>query len=341
MATRQLFFNAALREALVEEMTADDRVIVMGEDVAVYGGVYKVSHGLLERFGPERVRDTPISEAAIVGAGVGAAIQGLRPVVEIMYADFMPIAMDQIVNQAALMYFVSGGTVHVPLVIRTQGGSGSYAGPQHSKSLESWFTHVPGLKVVAPSTPAEAKGLLRTAIRDDNPVVFCEHKLLYRTIGPVPEEECLIPLGQAKVKRAGSDVTIVAWSRMVLEALKAAEELTMEGLEAEVVDLRSLCPLDDETVFGSVRRTHRALVVQEAWRTNGFGAEVASRVQENCFDELDGPVLRVAGQDAPIPFSPALEKKAAPSAADIVAAVRRMCRHSRGVNLDTRGESGR
>jgi pyruvate/2-oxoglutarate/acetoin dehydrogenase E1 component len=326
MTTRQLSFNAALREALVEEMAADPRVIFMGEDVAVYGGVYKVSQGLLERFGPERVRDTPISEAAIVGAGVGAAIQGLRPVVEIMYADFIPIAMDQIVNQAALMYFASGGTVHVPLVIRTQGGSGSFAGPQHSKSLEAWLTHVPGLKVVAPSTPAEGKGLLKTAIRDDNPVIVYEHKLLYRTVGPVSDEAELIPLGRAAIKRRGADVTIIAWSRMVLEALKAADALAQDGIEAEVVDLRSLAPLDEDTVFSSVKKTHRAVVAQEAWRTGGFGAEVASRIQEQCFDDLDGPVLRVAGQDAPIPFSPALERKAAPDALAIAAAARRLCR---------------
>jgi pyruvate/2-oxoglutarate/acetoin dehydrogenase E1 component len=328
MATRQLSFTTALREALFEEMAADPRVIIMGEDVAVYGGVYKVSQGLLERFGPERVRDTPISEAAIVGAGIGAAIQGLRPVVEIMYADFIPISLDQIVNQASLMYFVSGGTVHVPLVIRTQGGSGSYAGPQHSKSLEAWFIHIPGLKVIAPSTPADGKGLLKAAIRDDNPVIFYEHKLLYRTVGPVSDGADAIPLGRAAIKRPGGDVTVVAWSRMVLEALKAADVLAEDGLEAEVVDLRSLCPMDEETVFESVRKTGRAVVVQEAWRTGGFGAEVASRIQEQCFDHLDGPVLRVAGQDAPIPFSPALEKKAAPDAAEIAAAARRLCRGS-------------
>ncbi len=326
MATRQISFTTALKEALAEEMAADSRVILLGEDVATYGGVYKVSQGLLERFGPDRVRDTPISEAAIVGAGVGAAIQGLRPVVEIMYADFIPIALDQIVNQASLLYFVSGGTVNVPLVIRTQGGSGSYAGPQHSKSLEAWFGHIPGLKVVAPSTPAEAKGLLKAAIRDENPLIFCEHKLLYRTVGPVPDDLDVIPLGRAAVKRLGKDVTLIAWSRMVLEALKAAERLAEEGIEAEVVDLRSLCPLDDDTVVQSVQKTGRAIVVQEAWRTAGFGAEVVSRIQEHCFDALDGPVLRVAGQDAPIPFSPALEPKAAPDAAAIFHAARRLWR---------------
>jgi acetoin:2,6-dichlorophenolindophenol oxidoreductase subunit beta len=322
MNTREIFYNAAIKEAIAEEMIRDDKVFLMGEDVATYGGVYRCSLGLLTQFGPERVRDSAISEAAIVGAGVGAAIQGMRPIVEIMYADFIPIAMDQIVNQASLIYFISGGQINIPMVIRTQGGSGSFAGPQHSKSLEGWFTHIPGIKVLAPATPHDAKGLLKAAVRDNNPVVFYEHKSLYRTAGPVPEEEYLLEIGKADIKRSGNDVTIIAWSRMVLEALEAAALLAEEGISAEVVDLMTLKPFDNKTVYESVKKTNKAVVVQEAWRNTGFGAEVACRIQEDIFDYLDGPVVRVAGQDAPIPFSPQLERAAAPDAKQIVAGVK-------------------
>lgn len=324
MEERNLFFNAAIREAIWEEMERDPNVFVMGEDTANYGGVYKVTQGLLEHFGPERVRDTAISEAAIVGAGIGAAIQGMRPIVEIMYMDFMSISMDAIANQACQIYFISGGQVCVPLVIRTQGGAGAYAGAQHSKSLEAWMTHVPGLKVVAPSTPYDAKGLLKSAVRDNNPVIFCENKLLYRTIGPVPEGDYLIEIGRAEVKRTGRDVTIVAWSRMVLEALSAAGELASEGIEVEIVDLRTLAPLDENVIYESVEKTNRVVVVQEAWRNTGFGAEIVSRIQENVFDYLDSPIMRVAGLDTPIPFSPPLEKSSVPEAKDIVSAVRKI-----------------
>jgi pyruvate/2-oxoglutarate/acetoin dehydrogenase E1 component len=322
MSTREIFYNAAIREAIAEEIARDDKVFLMGEDVATYGGVYRCSLGLLEQFGPERIRDTAISEAAIVGAGIGAAIQGMRPIVEIMYSDFIPISMDQIVNQASLIYFISGGSINIPLVIRTQGGTGSFAGAQHSKSLEAWFTHIPGLKVVAPSTPYDAKGLLKAAVRDNDPVIFCEHKLLYRTTGSVPEDEYVLKIGKADIKRPGSDVTIIAWSRMVLEALEAAKLLSEEGISAEVVDIVTLKPFDKETVYASVRKTNRAVVVQEAWKNTGFAAEVAASIQEDIFDYLDGPIVRVAGQDAPIPFSPQLEKAAAPDAKQIVAGVK-------------------
>ena len=321
MAEKTQFLLSALRDAVREEMARDESVFIMGEDVAAYGGVYRVSLGLLEEFGPLRVRDTPISEAAIVGAGVGAAMQGLRPIVEIMYVDFIPIALDQIVNQASQAHFISGGQVSVPLVIRTQGGAGSWAGAQHSKSLEAWFTHIPGVKVVAPSTPYNAKGLLKAAVRDDNPVIFLEHKLLYRAKGVVPEDDYIVELGRADVARIGDAVTIIAWSRMVGVALEAAKELAKTGIEAEVIDLQTLSPLDEETIFRSIMKTNRAVIVQEAWRNCGFGAEIAARIQEGVFDYLDAPVVRAAGADSPIPFSPPLEERAIPGVADIVNSV--------------------
>jgi pyruvate dehydrogenase E1 component beta subunit len=317
MNEREIFYNSAIREGILEEMERDPDVFVMGEDIATYGGVYKCTQGLLEHFGKERVRDSAISEAAIVGAGIGAAIQGMRPIVEIMYVDFIPISMDQIVNQACQIYFLSGGQVCVPLVIRTQGGAGAFAGAQHSKSLEAWFTHIPGIKVVAPSTPRDAKGLLKASVRDNNPVVFFEHKLLYRTTGHVPEEDYTIDIGKANIRKKGNDVTIIAWSKMVLESLEAANILSDEGIEAEVIDLRSLVPLDEATIFESVKKTNRAVVVQEAWKNSGFGAEVASRIQESVFDYLDGPVIRVAGLDTPVPFSPELERTVVPTAEQI------------------------
>lgn len=324
MKERKLFFNAAIREAICEEMERDPRVFAMGEDIATYGGVYKVTDGLVQHFGWERVRDTPVSEAAIVGAGIGAAIQGLRPIVEIMYVDFILISMDQIVNQASGIYFLSGGQICVPLVIRTQGGAGASAGAQHSKSLETYFAHIPGIKVVVPSTPYDAKGLLKSAIRDDNPVIFYENKLLYKTVGPVPEEEYTIEIGRADVKRPGKHVTIIAWSRMVLEAQNAADELASEGIEAEIVDLRTIVPLDNDTIYESVKKTNHVVVVHEAWKNAGFGAEVVSRIQEDMFDYLDAPVIRIAGLDTHIPFSPPLEKLVVPNAKDIKGAVRKV-----------------
>ncbi len=321
-ATNDLFYSEALREALRLEMLRDPRVFVMGEDIAEHGGAFQVTAGLLAEFGPDRIRQTPISEIGIVGAGVGAALTGLRPVVELMYIDFSGLAIDQIVNQAAQNRFMFGGQARVPLVVRTQGGSGRGNAAQHSKSLEAWFTHVAGLKVVMPATPADAKGLLAAAIRDDDPVMFIEHKLLYRTKGPVPAGEYVIPLGKADVKRAGRDLTIVTWSREVLFALEAAETLAREGIEAEVIDLRSLVPLDRETILASVRRTRRLLVVHEAILRGGYGGEIAALVAEEAFDDLDAPPRRLAGVETPIPYAAHLERGVVPQVEDIVRVAR-------------------
>ncbi len=317
-ATREMFYNEALGDALRLEMERDPRVIVLGEDIAEHGGAFQVTAGLLEKFGPTRIRQTPISELGIVGAAVGAALTGLRPVVELMYVDFSGLAMDQLVNQAAQNRFMFGGQARVPMVMRTQGGSGRGNAAQHSKSLEAWFAHVAGLKVVMPSTPADAKGLLTTAIRDDDPVIFLEHKLLYRTKGQVPTGEHLVPLGKADVKRAGTDLTIVTWSREVLFSLEAAEKLAADGIEAEVVDLRSLVPLDRDAVLASVRKTHRLLVVHEAIRRGGYGGEIAAMVAEEAFDDLDAPPRRLAGLETPIPYAQHLEKTVVPQVDDIV-----------------------
>lgn len=319
---REITYAQALNEALREEMRRDERVFVMGEDIAEHGGAFGVTKGLLDEFGPKRIRKTPISEAAIAGAAAGAALTGTRPVAEIMFIDFAALAMDQIVNQAAKIRYMTGGQAKVPLVIRTQGGAGRGNAAQHSQSLEAWFIHVPGLWVVMPSTPYDAKGLLKSAIRDDNPIIFIEHKLLYSTTGPVPEEEYTIPLGVADIKRPGNDVTIVATSRMVLLALAAAERLAAEGIEAEVVDPRTLKPLDMEAIVASVKKTHRLVVVSEGCRTGGFASEVAARVMEEAFDYLDAPVQRVATEDVPIPYSKTLELEAIPSEDDIVEAVK-------------------
>ncbi|HVR88108.1 MAG TPA: alpha-ketoacid dehydrogenase subunit beta [Candidatus Limnocylindria bacterium] len=317
---RELFYAEALKEALRQEMQRDPRVLVMGEDIAEHGGAFQVTAGLLAEFGPTRIRQTPISEIGIVGTGVGAALTGLRPVVELMYIDFSGLAMDQIVNQAAQNRFMFGGQARVPLVVRTQGGSGRGNAAQHSKSLEAWFTHVAGLKVVMPATPADAKGLLTAAIRDDDPVMFIEHKLLYRTKGAVPEGEHIVPLGKADVKRAGTDLTIVTWSREVLFALEAAVTLAEQGVSAEVVDLRSLVPLDKVTILASVRKTRRVLVVHEAIKRGGYGAEILSIVAEEAFDDLDAPPKRLAGLETPIPYAQHLEKGVVPQAQDIVRA---------------------
>jgi len=319
---RELTYRDALNEALHEEMDRDRSVCLLGEDVGRYGGPFQVTRGLYDRFGEERVRDTPISEAGFVGIAVGAAMTGLRPVVEILYIDFGTLAMDQIVNQAAKAHYMFGGKVKVPLVIRTQGGGGRGNAAQHSQSLESWYVHVPGLIVVQPSTPSDAKGLLKSAIRNDNPVMFIEHKLLYNTTGPVPEGEWIIPLGVADVKRGGSDVTIVATSRMALLALDAADRLAGEGIQAEVIDPRTLKPLDLQTIVRSVIKTGRLVVVSEGHRTGGFSAEVAARVQREAFDWLDAPIIQVATEDVPLPYSGRLELEAIPSVEDILAAVR-------------------
>jgi len=290
---KKTLYNEALREALIEEMKRNDSVFVLGEDVEAYGGVFKVTNKLVDMFGEDRVRDTPISEAGITGVSIGAAIAGMRPVMEIMYIDWISIALDQLVNQASLLHYVYGGQVNVPMVLRTQGGGGASASAQHSKSLEALVTHIPGLKVVMPSNPYDAKGLLKSAIRDNNPVVFIEHKLLYGTRGEIPEEEYLIPIGKADVKKEGTDLTIIATSAMVLEALSAAKDLEKEGISVEVVDPRTLIPLDKETIINSVKKTNNAVVVHEAWKTCGFGAEIVSTIMEEAFDYLDAPVKRV------------------------------------------------
>lgn len=314
----------AINAALAEEMARDKSVFIMGEDVAIYGGAYGVTRGLYEKFGDERVRDTAISEAAIVGAGLGAAITGMRPVVEIMYVDFMSIAMDQLNNQVAKIRYMFGGKTKVPLVIRTEGGAGRSLGAHHSQSLEAWFTHIPGIKVVMPATPYDAKGLLKAAIREDNPIVYIEHKMLYNTKGEVPDGDYTIPIGKADVKRAGSDLTIIAHSRMVLFALEAAEELAADGINAEVVDLRTLIPLDMETILNSVGKTHKVMIVHEACKTGGFGGEVGMQIVEKGFDLLDAPIVRVAGADVPMPKSHVLEALAIPSKDRIVDEARKM-----------------
>jgi pyruvate/2-oxoglutarate/acetoin dehydrogenase E1 component len=321
MTIRQLQYREALNEALHEEMARDPAVCILGEDIGSYGSPFQITRGLYDRFGAKRVRDTPISEAGFCGIAVGAALTGLRPVVEILYVDFITLAMDQIVNQAAKARYMFGGKARVPLVIRGQGGGGRGNAAQHSQSLEMWLVHIPGLIVVQPSTPYDAKGLLKSAIRDDNPVVFLEHKLLYNTTGPVPQEEYLIPLGLADVKRAGRDVTIVATSRLVLLALNAADELARRGIEAEVIDARTLKPLDMETIVRSVQKTGRLVVVNEGHLTGGFTAEVAARVQREAFDWLDAPIIQVATEDVPLPYNGRLELEAIPNEQDIINAV--------------------
>jgi len=315
---RELTYADALREALREEMLRDPNVILLGEEIGVFQGVYKVTRGLLEEFGPERVRDTPISEAAIAGAAVGLALAGLKPVAEIMYMDFLPICMDQLATQAAKMRFMSGGQLKVPLVLRTQYSLGRQHGSQHSQFTPAWFLQVPGLKIVLPSNPHDAKGLLKSAIRDPNPVLFVESGLLYRTKGPVPEEEYTIPLGQADVKRKGNDITIVALSRQVGEALTAATKLEQAGISAEVIDVRTLQPLDLNTIVESVKRTSRLIIASDDVKTGGVGAEISASVNEKAFGYLDAPIVRIACPDTPIPFSPPLEQLYIPNADKIV-----------------------
>lgn len=319
---RTITYREALREAMREEMVRDESVFILGEDVGVYGGIFGVTAGLLAEFGEERVRDTPISEAAIAGIAVGASMTGMRPIAEIMFVDFTTIALDQIVNQGAKWHYMSGGKLTVPAVIRTYTGTGRRTAAQHSQSLEAWHAHVPGLKVVMPATPYDAKGLLKSAIRDNNLVVFIEHKMLLNEKGQVPEGEYLIPLGQADVKRPGEDCTVVATSLMVGRALKAAEMLEAEGISVEVVDPRTLRPLDIDTICQSVAKTNRLVIVHEACQFGGIGAEIAAQVGERAFFDLDAPIVRVAGKDVPIPFSPALEDAVVPSVEDIAVAVR-------------------
>jgi pyruvate/2-oxoglutarate/acetoin dehydrogenase E1 component len=313
----------AIRDALREEMLRDERVFVLGEDVAIYGGAYGATRGLYEEFGPERVRDTAISEAAITGAAVGAAMTGMRPVAEIMYMDFMTIAMDQFVNQGAKNRYMFGGKTTVPMVLRTEMGAGRGIAAQHSQSLEAWFLHAPGILIAAPSTPADAKGLLKTAIRDDNPVLFLEHKMLYNAKGDVPDGDYTIPLGVAAVRREGKDVTVVSYSRMAGVSLQAAEEAAKEGVSAEVIDLRCLQPMDMETILASVKKTGRLVLVSEACKNGNAVCEIAMRVVEHGFDYLDAPIVRVCGANVPIPMSPALEDVTVPTKSRIVSEIRR------------------
>ncbi len=321
---REIYYSHAIREALAEEMRRDESVFILGEDIAGYGGAFKVTQGLVDEFGPARIRNTPISENTIVGVGVGAATTGLRPVVDIMFQDFITLAMDQIVNHAAKFHYMYGNQCSVPMVIRTPAGGGRNYGPTHSQSLEAWFMHVPGLKVVAPAFAADAKGLLKSAIRDNNPVLFVESKLLYGVRGEVPEGDYTIPLGEAKVVREGSDVTLVSYSRMTIESLKAAQILSEHGIEAEVVDLRTLAPLDIDTVAASVEKTGRAIVVAEDCLTAGVASEVAARIMEECFDFLQAPIRRVAALDVPLACADVLERAALPDAAKIVTAAQKL-----------------
>jgi len=327
---RELSYLEAVREALIQEMRRDPTVFILGEDVGVYGGAFGVTRGMLEEFGPERVRDTPISEAAIAGAATGAALMGMRPVMEIMFMDFLTISMNQLVNQAAKMRFMFGGKASIPLVCRAPAGSGTGAAAQHSQSLEAWFVHTPGIKVVAPSTPADVKGLLVASIRDNNPVIFMEHKLLYRMKGSVSEDLYTVPLAQADIKREGRDLTVIAYSIMVPRALEAAEQLAAEGIDVEVLDPRTLNPLDKETIVRSVSKTGRVLIVHEAPVTGGVGAELAAVIADSeAFDYLDAPIRRLAGRNVPIPYNRTLEAAAVPQVQDIVSAARALALEGR------------
>ena len=323
--TREITYLEAVREALRQEMQRDESVILLGEDIGVYGGAFGVTLGLLEEFGEERVIDTPISELCIAGAAIGAALVGLRPVGEIMFMDFITLASEQLVNQAAKIRFMFGGETSVPLVIRTPAGSGTGAAAQHSQSLENWFVHTPGIKVVAPTTPYDVKGLLIAAIRDPNPVLFVEHKLLYQTKGHVPEEPYEIPLGKAEIKRPGKDLTIIATTIMVKRSLEAADKLAAEGIDVEVIDPRTLKPLDRDALVQSVIKTGKLLIVHEACKTGGYGGELAGVIAESAaFDYLEAPIVRLAGRDIPIPYNRNLETHAVPQVDDIIEAARKL-----------------
>ncbi len=317
-------YRDALNQALREEMQRDDRVFLMGEEVAEYDGAYKVSRGLLKEFGPKRIVDTPIAELGFTGIGVGAAMVGLRPVIEMMTWNFALLAIDEIVNTAAKIRYMSGGQIGCPIVFRGPGGAALQLGAQHSQSFESWYAHIPGLKVVMPATPADAKGLLKAAIRDDNPVVFIEGEMLYNNKGEVPEGDHVTPLGKAEIKRAGTDVTLVSHGKTVAVALKAAEQLAAEGVNAEVVDLRTIRPLDQATILESVRRTNRCVVVEEGWQFAGVGAQVVDVIQREIFDALDAPIIRVSGADVPMPYNKHLEKAAKADPAKVIAAAKQV-----------------
>jgi len=323
MEYKEMTYKDAVNLAMTEEMRKDENVILFGEDVGLYGGAFGVSVGMFEEFGPERVRDTPISEAVIAGCAAGAAVTGLRPIAEIMFMDFTTIAMDALVNQAAKMRYMFGGKAKVPMVLRAPGGSGTGAAAQHSQSLEAWFCHVPGLKVVVPGTAADAKGLLKAAIRDDNPVIFVEQKTLYKVKGEVPmDDEFVIPLGKGEIKREGTDVTVVSYGRMLPRVLEAADDLKKEGISVEVVDPRTLVPLDKEMIIDSVKKTGKLVLVNEACKTGGFIGEISAMVAESeAFDYLDAPIVRLAGLDVPVPYNPELEAAIVPSVDQIRQAI--------------------
>jgi acetoin:2,6-dichlorophenolindophenol oxidoreductase subunit beta len=321
---REITYVKAFTESLMQLMAEDENIVVIGEDVAQYGGVFHAFDGLLKTYGEKRVIDTPISEMGFIGMGVGAAARGLRPVCDLMFMDFLGVALDQLYNQAAKLKYMFGGDVTVPLTLTTAGGAGLSAGPQHSQSLEAWLAHVPGLKVALPSSPYDMKGLMVAAVRDDNPTVVVLNKRMLGTKGPVPEEIYEIPLGQAGTVRSGRDATVIAVGRMVSEAMTAAEELAGSGIEVEVIDVRTVQPLDSQTILDSVRRTNRALVVHEAVTFGGIGAEIASQIQEEAFDYLDAPILRLGAPFSPVPFSPVLERAYIPDSNRIAAGVRRL-----------------
>jgi pyruvate dehydrogenase E1 component beta subunit len=315
-------YRDALNQALREELRRDPNVFLMGEEVGVYQGAYKVSKGLLQEFGERRIIDTPITEEGFTGVGIGAAMVGLRPVIEMMTWNFSLLAMDQIINGAAKLLYMSGGQFRIPIVVRGPGGAAHQLAAQHSQSIESWYAHVPGLKVVAPSTPYDAKGLLKSAIRDDDPVIFFEGETLYGSKGEVPAEDYTIPIGVADIKREGTDVTLVAWSKMVNVAMRAADQLAAEGISCEIVDPRSLRPFDDEPILASIAKTNRCVIVEEGWPLAGFGAQIAYQIQQSAFGDLDAPVTRVTGADVPMPYAKNLEQLAMPSPARVAAAVR-------------------
>jgi len=315
----EITYREALRQALRWQLQHDERVFLMGEDIGAYGGSYAVTKGFLDEFGEKRVKDTPIAESVVVGAGIGAAMGGLRPMVELMTINFSLLAIDQIVNNASKLHYMSNGQINVPMVIRMAGGAGSQLGAQHSHSLESWYAHVPGIKVVVPATPYDAKGLLMTALDDENPVIFIEHTALYASKGEVPEEPYRLPFGKLDIMRQGGDLTLIGYSGSVHQAFRAAQQLSSEhGVEADVLNLRTLRPLDVDGILASVRKTHRAIVVEDDWKFGGFAGEIAAIIQEEVFDNLDAPVLRCSGADIPMPYAGALEQAALPQEADIV-----------------------
>ncbi len=320
----QITYREALNQAMREEMLRDDDIFIIGEEVGEYGGAYKVTQGLFDEFGDRRVVDTPISEEGIAGVGIGAAMLGLRPIIEMMTVNFSMLAIDQIVNHGSKLRYMSGGQLQIAAVIRAPQGAGLQLGAQHSNSLESWYAHVPGLKVVCPGTPADAKGLLKSSIRDGNLVIFLENEAIYGSKGEVPDGEYLTPLGKADIKRPGKDITIITYSRMLTLVMKAAEQLAGEGIDAEVVDLMTIRPMDTETVVDSVKKTHKAVIVEEDWRSFGAGGEIAAIIQEQAFDHLDAPVMRVASEEVPMPYSKPLEQLALPQVDKIVASVRRI-----------------